>query len=283
MTAMRFIVARNPDANSTLPYLLGLPLNGRMLWLKGRETWPRASRVYCHRAQAPTDPLDIIESVQVVACNRRGAAIDLLLDRKQNKRSQFVCVAYRGRRMIFWQSAQSSHATRPGLRIPANRRAARPTLYVDTRERYAYSFGNYQTERRRLAVGDYAVIGEDGAVLAAVERKTFANFATSLNDGTLNLEMMELAHLPHAAVVVESLFAAVINHRYTTRGYLPDLTARLAIRYPSVPILFFENRKIAQHWVELFLKTAHAAACDTNAVDLWGRAAGVDLGAHDEI
>ena len=143
----------------------------------------------------------------------------------------------------------------------------RATLYIDTRERYGYTFAKYKAERKRLIVGDYAALSDDGAVVAAVERKAFANLATSLNDGTLSMEMIELARLPHAAVVVEADYSAVIHHKYTTGGYLETLIARLAVRYPHVPILFLGTRKIAEHWVALFLQTAHATVCDPSAVD----------------
>src|SRR6266545_3392458 len=42
-----FVVARNPDPHSTLPYLLRIPLEGGIA-LKAREPWPRSARVYCH-------------------------------------------------------------------------------------------------------------------------------------------------------------------------------------------------------------------------------------------
>ncbi len=37
----RFRVARNPDAESRLPYLVWLPIEGGLV-LKAREVWPRA-------------------------------------------------------------------------------------------------------------------------------------------------------------------------------------------------------------------------------------------------
>jgi hypothetical protein len=39
-----FLVARNPDADSTLPYLLRLPLEDGLV-LKARESWPATARV----------------------------------------------------------------------------------------------------------------------------------------------------------------------------------------------------------------------------------------------
>lgn len=47
-----FVVARNPQADSKLPYLVRLPLEGGLV-LKARETWPSSARVYCHRFEEP--------------------------------------------------------------------------------------------------------------------------------------------------------------------------------------------------------------------------------------
>jgi len=40
-----FVVARNPEPESTLPYLLRLPLGRDGVVLKARETWPRTTKV----------------------------------------------------------------------------------------------------------------------------------------------------------------------------------------------------------------------------------------------
>jgi hypothetical protein len=44
-------LARNPQADSKLPYLLRLPLEGGLV-LKAREPWPATARV-CHRYESP--------------------------------------------------------------------------------------------------------------------------------------------------------------------------------------------------------------------------------------
>ncbi len=46
-----FVIARNPDPDSALPYLLRLPLP-RPVGLKARETWPRTAKLHGHRADA---------------------------------------------------------------------------------------------------------------------------------------------------------------------------------------------------------------------------------------
>lgn len=47
-----FLIARNPDPASTLPYLVRIPLGEHGIVLKSKDTWPRTSKVYCHRAEA---------------------------------------------------------------------------------------------------------------------------------------------------------------------------------------------------------------------------------------
>ena len=75
-----------------MPFLVRLPLGPAGLGLKVRETWPSTSKVYCHRADMWPDDLEIVERVPVRSCVRRGAAIDLVLDRAREHRSQFVRV-----------------------------------------------------------------------------------------------------------------------------------------------------------------------------------------------
>lgn len=256
---IEFLVAQNPDAASNLPFLLYLPVDGG-LWLKAKEDWPRSSRVFCAPAAQPPSAISIIERVPVLSCRKTGPAIDLVLKRRMNKRSQFVFVTYRGRRQIFWQTPKAAQAARPGLRIPHARVSGGATFVIDSRERYGYSFAGEVSERGPLACGDYAVMNEQGHILAAVERKTLEDFATSLVDASLAFEMMELAALPHAVVVVEASYSQVLRYDRTRRNFLPELIGRLAVLYPHVPILFLETRATAEEWVRRFLRTADAHA-----------------------
>jgi hypothetical protein len=71
--AAAFVVARNPQADSRLPYLLRLPLEGGLI-LKARATWPATARVYCHRFEEQWPPdAEIAEETPVLLCRRRGA------------------------------------------------------------------------------------------------------------------------------------------------------------------------------------------------------------------
>jgi hypothetical protein len=67
-----FVVARNPQEDSRLPFLVLLPVDGGLA-LKARERWPATARVYCHRFEG-TWPVDaeIIEQAPVLLCRRCG-------------------------------------------------------------------------------------------------------------------------------------------------------------------------------------------------------------------
>jgi hypothetical protein len=262
--ARMFEVARNPDAASRLPYLVRLPLPGGDLVLKARAPWPRTGAVYCHPADGEwPETAELVERVPVRSCRRRGGAIDLVLDRPREHRSQLVFTRVRGRPVIFWQSPRTARSARPGVRVPGRRAAGLQelTVLVDTRERYPWRFGRQRAvtlERRALPAGDYAVEGPDGELLAVVERKTLADLSGSLVDGSLNYLLAELAALPRAAVVVEDRYGGVFKLEHVQPGFVADLLGALAVRYPAVPVVFCDTRPLAQEWAYRFLGAAVA-------------------------
>jgi hypothetical protein len=261
--ASEFLVAANPEQDSKLPYLLRLPLEGGLV-LKARETWPRASRVYCHPFEDawPVD-VEIIERVGVISCTRRGPAIDLVLDRPRLSRSQFVFTEARGRAAIFWQTQRTARAANPGARVPRRRALEEGfTIWVDTRERYPYRFAgrDVQTERAALGAGDYALRTGGGVTLAAVERKSLENLASCLSDGTLAFQMQRLSELPFAAVVVEGRYSALHKLEHVSGAWLADVCTRLQVRYPEVQVVFADTRAFAEDWTYRFLAAALADA-----------------------
>jgi hypothetical protein len=255
-----FLIARNPDPDSSLPFLVRLPIEGGIT-LKTREDWPRAARVYCHPVDEWPDDVEIIGEVPVKVCHRRGSAIDLVLERRTNNRSQFVFTKLRGRDAIFWQTPKAAKGSRPGVRVPKRRAAGLKMLEVviDTRERYPYRFVNHPvtTSRAALAIGDYAVMTND-IVVAAVERKTADDFRTTLVDGSLAFAMAELSALPAAAVVVEERYSSMLRSEHVEPGWIAELIARVQVHYPSVPLVFCDARKFAEEWTYRFLGAAFA-------------------------
>jgi hypothetical protein len=260
---VNFVVARNPDPDSRLPYLVRLPIDGGLI-LKVRDTWPRTSRVFCARIENGWPPdAEILEEVPVALCRRRGVAIDLVLERSRENRSQFVFTTLpSGRDGIFWQTRKVVTTARPGARIPGRRASGITELVivVDTRERYPYGFSKQQatTVRAALSAGDYSVRSEDGTPVAVVERKSLTDLAGGLNNGTLIFELAKLAEMPRAAVVVEDRYGNLLKHAYTPAGFLPDMLARVQIRYPEIPIVFLETRPLAEEWTFRYLGAALA-------------------------
>jgi hypothetical protein len=252
-----FIVARNPDAESKLPFLIAIPVDDGVL-LKARDSWPRSSRVYCHPLNEgwPRRP-EILEQVPVKSCRRRGAAIDLVLDRPRLSRSQFVFTQVRGRPAIFWQTQKTARAANPGARVPRKRPVSGLTIVVDTRERFPFRFSGREVETYRapLAAGDYAV-GETEHPVAVVERKTLENFVTCLSDGTLSFQMQRLGEMPLAAIVVESRYSELFRLQHVDAGWIADVLSRLHARYPEIQVTFADSRRFAEEWTYRFLASA---------------------------
>jgi hypothetical protein len=47
------LIALNPEEDSSLPYLVRIPLGPAGIVLKTKDTWPRTSKLYCHRLHEP--------------------------------------------------------------------------------------------------------------------------------------------------------------------------------------------------------------------------------------
>ena len=255
----RFRVAYNPDPDSRLPYLVWLPI-GEGLVLKAREPWPRHSRVFCAEGASQWDESGgLVDQAGVVLCKRRGAAIDLVLDRPRLARSQFVFTNVRGRPAVWWQTQATVRSANPGARVPRGRASDALTIAVDSREKYGWRFTgrSVTVERRALPAGDYGAVVE-GTVIAAVERKTLANLASSLSDGILAFQMQRLAEVNRAAIVVEGDYPDLFRSQPGRGAWLADMLGRLMIRYPEVPIIFAGSRRFGEEWAYRFFNAAVA-------------------------
>ncbi|GAA1161545.1 Lsr2 family DNA-binding protein [Ornithinicoccus hortensis] len=300
-----FLIARNPEEGTSLPYLLRIPLGPEGIVLKARETWPRTAKVYCHRAVGwPRDP-EILERVPVRSCVRRGAAIDLVLGRGRENRSQFVLTRVRGgREAIFWQTARTTRQARPAVTLPTARAAGVTDLpiIVDSHERYAWKFTHQQatTTVRGLSAGDYAV-ELHGRVVASVERKSLTDLVSTLTGGRMRYLLAALADLPRAAVVVEDRYSQVFQLERVRPALVADGLAECHARFPQVPIMFCETRALAQEWTYRFLaaslrEAAEEQGGDARVADLpaatpappariraWARAQGLEVSDRGRI
>ncbi|MGV0800579.1 ERCC4 domain-containing protein, partial [Mycolicibacterium elephantis] len=259
------VIALNPDENSRLPYLLRLPQPGGDLLFRTSGTWPRVKALYCHPVSLDEWPADaeIIERVELRSCQRRGAAIDVIVQRSRENRSQLVFTTARGRDAVFWQAPRTRKQARPNVRTPTARAQGIDGLQIviDSHERYAYRFGAQQvsTVAQALPCGDYG-LAVDGQLVASVERKSLADLVSSLTNGKLRYQVADLAALPRAAVVVEDRYSQVFKLDWVRPAVVTDGLAELQVRWPNVPIVFCETRQLAEEWTYRFLAAAHAWA-----------------------
>ena len=54
-----FLIARNPEPDSRLPYLVRIPL-GEGVVLKTKDVWPRTAKLYCHRTHEWPEDAEIV-------------------------------------------------------------------------------------------------------------------------------------------------------------------------------------------------------------------------------
>jgi len=264
------LIAANPDPESSLRYLLRLPLGGGMVF-RTSGTWPRTKALYCHPVDAaewPANP-EIVERTEIRSVTRRGAAIDLVLARGRENRSQIVFTKARGRDMVFWQTPRIRKPARPNVTTPTARAAgiADLQIVVDTREQYAYRFATQQvsTTRRALPCGDYGLIVH-AQLIAAVERKSLGDLISSLTGGKLRYAVGDLATLPRAAVVVEDRYSQIFKQDRVRPAAVADGLAELQVRWPTVPIVFAETRQLAEEWTYRYLAAAQDWASTETAI-----------------
>jgi hypothetical protein len=260
-----FWIGRNPHWKR-LPFVLRVPVaNEGRLFLAAGDDWPRGKDVFCRRLDSWPDAADVLEEVPVEACWRVGAAVHLTLRRVRARRSLFVWTRNKvGRELIFWRSQSSMHAARPGIRMPHARGLEGPLeIAIDLAERYPWRFAGHEVsvKRRGLPVGDYAIVRDD-LVIAAVERKTSADFANAAVAGQLNLALGDLGKTPHAALVIEGRLSDVIRaarNGGAKSGWILNVLTALQISHPTVMWMFAETPRLAQEWAYRWLAAASRA------------------------
>ena len=261
MAVDELLIVRNPDVESSLPYLIRVPL-GEGLVLRTAGTWPRTKALYCHPVSLEDWPsgAEVVERIELRSCARRGAAIDLVAARGRENRSQLVFTTARGRDAVFWQSPRTRRQARPNVTTPTARaaRIAELEILVDTHEKYSYRFAPrpVRTLSRALPCGDYAVVVE-GRLAAAVERKSLPDLIASLTSGRLRYALGELAALPRAAVVVEERYSQVFKSERVRPALIADGLAECQVRWPEVAIVFCETRQLAEEWTYRYLAAAY--------------------------
>jgi hypothetical protein len=173
--------------------------------------------------------------------------------------------------MIFWQTARTAKQARPAVALPGARASgvADLEIAVDIREHYPFTFADRQATTRRepLSAGDYGLI-VDGRLQATVERKSLADLVFSLTTGKMKFQLTELSAIPRAAVVVEERYSQVFKLDHVRPSVVADAIAECQIRFPTVPIVFCDTRRLAQEWTYRFLAAARVGLSEEMVGDL---------------
>lgn len=258
---------------SKFPYRITIEQSGKaLLCVRAKDSWPGpGASVFCLRDNGEhSEGLEEVERVPIIEVSRIGAKIAVILDRPQRKRCEFLVLTkgYASKsgsyEQIFFRTESSvrAHKSRGAveIRVPE---APSVEVVIDSNERYPWSFKTTKAQRRRLPVGDYALVRKE-EVLAVVERKTFPNLLADIGAiKAMHQQWSELSSYPVAAVVIEANYGDVVD-RFKTAPWPPGHAARvmaeLAALHPKLNIVWAGNRKLANQWCLRFFLAAAGAA-----------------------
>lgn len=261
------------------PYRLRIEKGGETwLALRVRDRWPAAGQnIYCLRETEParSGHREEVERVPVVALQRRGKRLSVILDRARYKRCDFLFLSrpYKGRpgetyEQIFWQTQLSMRQRRPGSHLTAAPGPGDYRVRIAHEERYPWRFPGADVARGRLVAGDYALVHGDD-VLAVVERKTFENFLADIGVmPLLHQRLLELSAYEHHALVIEAPYEHFLTrdrvHHYSP-SFIAAAIADLYAAHPRLRIVFCANRKTANEWTRSYFGAVWAHARDGTA------------------
>ncbi len=263
--------------NRRFPYRVSIEQDGRLIAaFRTQARWPGpGQQIFCLREQEldPAEPLEPVERVPVAGVSRIGRKLALVLDRPNRKRCEFLTVQKARKaggghyEQIYFRTESGIRAHRSGGRVELREAPDQITVVVDSGERYAWRFPGAILERRKLAVGDYALL-RDGRIAAVVERKSFEHLLTEVsNVQALHQQLSDLAGRPHPALVIEAEYGDFLNPKRVAGRWPPSFLERflaeLSALHPTLPVIFAGNRKLANLWTQRFFLAAASAQAQT--------------------
>ena len=213
------------------PFRIGIEQAGRLiLAVRAQSAWPGpGQQIFCLREPSLDldEPLEPIERVPIAHLGRVGRKLTIVLDRATRKRCEFLVVAKPAgesggvREQIFFRTESGIRAHRSRTRVELLPAAVQLTVAVDSGERYPWRFPDATVRRRKLAVGDYALLDLE-RIAAVVERKTFDNLLTDFGAlQALHHQLEDLGSCDTPALVIEAQYADFLG---VSRGAGPPFT-----------------------------------------------------------
>ena len=260
--------------DARFPYRLTVWRGTRLvLALRTQDRWPgSAGHIFCLREEGRIwlPPTGELERVAVVAMERFGKRLSLVLDRSRKKRCDFLFLVkpYKEQEgsyeQIFWRTQEALRQRRPRSKL-STYVSPQLSILADSRERYGWSFPEENSRRKALAVGDYALEVE-GELVAVVERKTLPNLLAEFGRmAVFHQQLAELGSYPARALVIEAAYADFFNLE-KVRPYSPTFVAKavaeLQAFHPGLPVIFAGSRKLAREWVLRFFQAVRANLAD---------------------
>ncbi len=241
-----------------------------------QDRWPGSNQhIFCLREARIGDDVTIgaeVERVPIVALQRYGRRMSVVLDRPRQKRCDFQIVekTYKNPEpegpatyeQIFWFTQTAMRQRRPrGARLHTARPDVDARVRIASDERYPWHLGPFASERGRLPAGDYALV-LDGAVVAVVERKTFDGLLAEFGRmDVLRQRLLELSSYEHHALVIEAPYEDFLNpakvHHWSA-AFCARAIADLYARYPRLRVVFCTNRKTAEAWTRNYFAAVSA-------------------------
>lgn len=270
MTAA-WLVQRSADAR--FPFRIAIEQDGRVLFaVRAKSAWPGAgTQIFCLRERELDllEALEDVERVPVAHIARLGRKLSVTLDRAQRKRCEFLILEKPRKdgsgvyEQVFFRTEAAVRAHKSSKRAELSLHAGEPLdIVIDSMERYPWAFPGARVLRRKLPVGDYALV-HDERPHAIVERKTMQNLLGDLSElKGLHQQLAELTAWPHAALVIEAQYADFGNPAKIGQwpaAHLLRVLGELPVLFPTVQCVFAGNRKLANVWTQRWFAAVHAA------------------------
>lgn len=260
--------------SARFPFRLRVEQEGRIvLSVRAQSEWPGAGgQVFCLREREVEagEQFSPHERVPVASIARVGRRLLLVLDRGMRKRCEFLIVPKQRKdgtpfEQIFFRTEQAVRAHRTSGRVELRPHTGL-LIAIDSAERYPWRFPGARTLRRKLAVGDYALL-QDERPAAVLERKTLPNFLSDVGQiRGLHQQLADLAGHRHSAMLVEAQYGDLGRPDRIGRwppAHLLRVVAELGALHPDVPIVFAGNRKLANVWAQQWFAAVAAAQAVT--------------------
>lgn len=272
---MRAVWRVERTMSTRFPFRIAIEQGGRtLLAVRAASAWPApGAQIFCLR-EAEEDPgehLVLEDEVPVAHLARIGPKLAIVLDRPARKRCEFLFLRKPRKNgdgtyeQVFLRTETALRAHRSKGRVELPDRADMDVV-IDLQERYPWRFPEARTARRRLAVGDYALV-RDERILALAERKSFENLCSDFGAiRALHHTLSELAAQPRAALVIEAQYGDFLDPARTQpwpAAHTARVLAEISALHPTLPVVFAGNRKLANAWVVRWF-TAVAASESAN-------------------